>query len=57
MRLKKVCGQTVNTYSSTIKFVLEYFMSKEMCHKAVNRCFFFAFDSVANQHKTCMYSV
>ena len=35
-----MCDKVVGTYPSTIKFVPEYFMTQEMCGKAVNRCFF-----------------
>ena len=30
----------VITYSSTIKFVPECFITQEMCHEEVNRCLF-----------------
>ena len=30
----------ISTYPSTIKFVPEYFMTQEICDKAVNRCIF-----------------
>ena len=30
-----MCDKTVNTYASTIKFVLGYFMTQGMCCKAV----------------------
>ena len=36
-----MCNKAVSTYPSTIKFVPECFMAKEMCDKAVNRCFFY----------------
>ena len=35
----KMCDKAVNTYLSTIGFVLEYIMTQEMSNKAVNRCF------------------
>ena len=31
----------VDTYPSTIKFVLECLMTQEMCDKAVDRCFLY----------------
>ena len=36
-----MCHKAVNTYPSTIKFVLKCFMTQEMCDKAVNRCFLY----------------
>ena len=47
-----MCDKTVNTYPSTIKFVPEFFMTQEMCDKAVNRCFF-VFDSISETPKMC----
>ena len=35
-----MCDTAVNTYPSATKFVPKCFMTKEMCDKAVNRCFF-----------------
>ena len=35
-----MCDKAVSTYSSTMKFVPECIMTKEMCSKAVSRCFF-----------------
>ena len=35
-----MCGKAVSTYPSTIKFVPECIMTKEMCNKEVSRCFF-----------------
>ena len=46
-----MCDNVVNTYSSTIKFVLECVTTHKMCDKAVNRCFF-VFDSISDQYKT-----
>ena len=39
------------TYSSTIKFVPECFMTQEICDIAVNRCVF-VFDSIPDWYKT-----
>ena len=50
MRLKKLCGKSVITYSFTIKFVPECFVANEIRDEAVNRCFF-EFDSISNQYK------
>ena len=44
----KICDKSVNTYSFTIKFVPECFMTQEICDKVVNR----KFDSIPNQYKT-----
>ena len=47
-----MCDKAVNTYPSTIKFVPEFFMTQEMCDKAVNRCFF-VFVSISETPKIC----
>ena len=47
-----MCEKAVNTYLSTINIVSEYFMTQEMCDKAVNSLFFFLFNSVSDQYKT-----
>ena len=36
-----MCDKSVNIYPSTTKFLTEYFMTQEMCDKAVNRCFLY----------------
>ena len=41
----------VITYSSTIKFVPECFITQEMCHEEVNRCLF-VFDYIPDWYKT-----
>ena len=37
LKTQKVRDKAVNTYSSTIRFLPECFMTQEMCNKAVNR--------------------
>ena len=37
---QKMCHKAVNIYPSTITFVPECFMTRDMCDIAVNRCFF-----------------
>ena len=39
-----------DTYPSTIKFVLECYKTKRMCHRAIYRCFF-VFDSISDKYK------
>ena len=53
-----MCDKAVHTYSSTIKFVPECFMTQEMCDKAVNRCFFI-FDSIPekNSRNTALINI
>ena len=49
-----MCNKAVNANPSTIEFVPECFMIKElinMCDKAVNRCFF-VFHSIPDWYKT-----
>ena len=36
-----MCDKAVDTYSSTVKFVSECFMTQEMRDKAVNICFLY----------------
>ena len=40
---QNMCDKAVNTYSSTIKIVPEFYKTQEMGNKAVNRCFFMGF--------------
>ena len=49
IRLKKMCDEA-DTYPSTIKFVLECYKTKRMCHRAIYRCFF-VFDSISDKYK------
>ena len=35
-----MCDKTSNTHTSAIKFVPEYFMTQEICDKAVNSFFY-----------------
>ena len=35
-----MCSKTVNNYPSTIRFVLEYYKTQEMCDTLVNTCVF-----------------
>ena len=46
-----MCNETVNTYSSTIKFVLEYYKTQEMCDTPVILVLLFV-DSVPDLYKT-----
>ena len=47
-----MCDKVANTYPSTRKCAPEFFMTQEMCDKAVNRCFF-VFDSISETPKMC----
>ena len=46
-----MCEKAPDTHPSTIKFVPECFMTKEICDEAVNRCFF-VFDSIPDWYKS-----
>ena len=47
-----MCDKPVNTYHSTIQFVLDCCKTQEMCDKAVNKYFFFAFAYILDWYKT-----
>ena len=36
---QEMCDKVVNTHSSTIQFVPEYYKTKKMCDKAFNKSF------------------
>ena len=40
LKTQQICDKAVDTYPSTIKFVLECFMTQEICEKVVNMHFF-----------------
>ena len=46
-----MCDESVDTYHSTIKSVLECYKTQELCNKAVRKCLF-VFGSIPNQYKT-----
>ena len=48
---QKLCDKAVNTFPSTIQFVLDQFKTRAMCDKAVDTCPF-VFDSVPDQYTT-----
>ena len=49
---QKMCNEAINTHPSTTQYVPDQFKTQEMFVTAINRCFFFVFDSILDRYKT-----